>query len=623
MDPAPRALDVASVVVLWCDDRELADEIARGLVRRNAGLELQAVRNVDILTDHTARVHPDAVVIDLDSVPAADVSSLLAAGSLDRTTIIALAQRPNDVASVLAPSGVKVERITKDGEYVRAIATKLLDVRSTLDIDHRIEETVQHYRDILEASSDGIFVLLAGAFTFVNEAFTSAINFSVDELVGKRSLTDLTHQDDRLMLGEELARLAVVGGKRDLFELTLMCGDGADRRFEIACRSSVVDGRRAVVGVARDVTAVRELQDEIDRARHRASQIERLRALGELAAGVAHDFNNALETVLGRIQLAREKAKRGKNVEEDLDVIESAARNAAITVQRIQDFARPSGGESWHDVDPVAVAQDASDFIRTRVPESVTLEVDLNPTPHVRGNGAELREVLLNLLGNALDALDGSGRVTVRCFTDDGLAVLEVEDTGCGMSPEVQRRLFEPFFTTKDEEGTGLGLSVSHGILRRHDAEIQFDTEIGRGTRFRLIFAPVTAPAAPPRIIDTSALAIVVVDDDSAVADLMQDLLEELGHSVTLLSTLADTLAFVADNRIDLLITDLDLPGTSGWQLARSVRRVVPEVLVGLITGWPLGASDDELKSRGVDFVLSKPFSMDALEAALARLRGA
>jgi CheY-like chemotaxis protein len=310
--------------------------------------------------------------------------------------------------------------------------------------------------------------------------------------------------------------------------------------------------------------------------------------------------------------------KRGKTVEEDLDIIESAARNAAITVQRIQDFSRPSDGDAWHDVDPAIVAEDASDFIRTRVPEHVTFEVDLRPTPQIRGNGAELREVLLNLLGNALDSLEGkSGHVVLRCFSDDDLAVFEVEDTGYGMTAEVQRRVFEPFFTTKGEDGTGLGLSVSRGILRRHHADIQIDSEVGRGTRFRLTFAPAEAPAGPPRSIDTSAMAIVVDDDDDddgAVAELMKDLLEELGHTVTLLASQADTLAHIADNRVDLLITDLDLPGTSGWPLARSARRVDPGVRVGLITGWPLGASDEELKSRGVDFVPSKPFSMDAPE---------
>jgi PAS domain S-box-containing protein len=618
MDKAPQALDVASVVLLWADDSVLADELARGLVRRNAGLELQVVRNVEILVQHAKRVQPDAVIIDLDSLPVAAVSGLLGAGELDRTKILTLARNPDAIAERLDTS---IECVTRDDEYVRKIAAQLLDARAALELDPRIEETVKHYRDILDASSDGIFVLVAGVFTYVNKAFTAAVGYPAEEIIGLRALTDLTVEGDRLMFGEELARLAVVDGKRDLFEIALICGDGGERRFEISCRSSVVDGRRAVVGVARDVTAVRELQEEISRARQRVVQVERLQALGELAAGVAHDFNNALETILGRIQLARDKVKRGMSVEEDLDIIESAGRTGAVTVQRVQDFARSGGSDSWHDVDPAAVVQDASNFVRTRVPEDVTLEVEIEPAPVIRGNGGELREALLNLLGNALEAVGGRGRVALRCFSKGSHAVVEVEDNGRGMPPEVRNRAFEPFFTTKGNRGIGLGLSVSHGILRRHDAEIELDSELGRGTRFRITFVPATERAAPRRVIDTSAMSIVVVDDDSAVAELMKDLLEELGHTVTLLENQTDTLAFVADHPVDLLITDLDLPGTSGWQLARSVRRIVPEALVGLMTGWPLGAKDEELKSRGVDFVLSKPFSMDALESALARLR--
>ncbi|MEE8409520.1 MAG: ATP-binding protein, partial [Myxococcota bacterium] len=290
-------------------------------------------------------------------------------------------------------------------------------------------------------------------------------------------------------------------------------------------------------------------------------------------------------------------------------------------VQRVREFSRPTGSDTWHDIDLRSIVQDAAEFIRTKVPECVRLDIDLNETPIIRGNGAELREVLLNLLTNALDAIEGEGAVTLRCFDKGGQSVVEVQDTGCGMEPEVQRQIYEPFFTTKGKSGSGLGLSVTHGILRRHDAQILLESEPGRGTRFRLTFPAIESVARTRRQLGRGAMTIAVVDDDPSVGELMKDLLDDLGHEVTVLTMVNETLTFLADNPIDLLITDLDLGGMSGWQLARSVRQIQPQIIVGLITGWPLGATDEELKSRGVDFVLAKPFSIDALTDALERVR--
>src|SRR5262249_50631002 len=152
---------------------------------------------------------------------------------------------------------------------------------------------------------------------------------------------------------------------------------------------------------------------------------------------------------------------------------------------------------------------------------------------------------------------------------------------------ELQKRIFEPFFTTKGDQGTGLGLSVSQGILRRHDAQLEVNSAPGRGTRFRMVFAPppqlVPATKAPAR----ATLRVLVVDDDPNVADLLRDLLGERGHEVGLASSIEDAIAWLKGNACDVLVTDLDLQGTSGWKLARRVRETHPTIVIGLITGWP------------------------------------
>ncbi len=610
--------DFSSVVVLWSADQALIEELALELGRRDPSVELHVVPNVGVLAQHIGAIRPDAVIVDIDTTH--DFAPTLASpGVLARVPTILLGVDAQSVAAMLPDGARPVDYVDRRGAYVESVANALALVQRTVGLADRMQETVRHYRDILEASSDGIFVLVGGVFMYVNPTFSSRVGKPTAELLGKTELVALAHPDDRHLLAEELARVAVADGRPELIETRLLDPQSRPRRFEIAARASVLEGQRAIVGIARDVTAVLEMQDEIDRARARAAQIERLRALGELAAGVAHDFNNMLETVLGRVELARGRLKRGESADEDLAIIQAAAKDAAATVQRIQEFARPSGGDTWYDVDLAAVVRDAAEFIRTRIPKLVQLHLEVRQTPLVRGNGAELREVVSNLLTNALDAIDGAGAVTLSAYGEQGQAVIEVADTGRGMSPDVQRRIFEPFFSTKGATGTGLGLSVAHGILRRHDAQIHLESEPGRGTRFRLVFAPAEPTAKRSLKAAQASLRIVVCDDDPAVAALIKDLLEEMGHQVALAHSVGETLKLVAERPIDVLLTDLDLPEMSGWQLARNVRRIQPKVTVGLVTGWPLGASDAELRARGVDFALSKPFSLEMLRNALAR----
>jgi PAS domain S-box-containing protein len=622
---SPEELEPAAagwVVLVLSTDRSFTDELALELSSREPGVELHVARAVSVLFGHLQRIFPDAVVVDTTGLTDVDRQALVAGWLRARVPTVLLTRGSETPTAWLGTDAGPVDAVERRGNFVEATRRALMAGRHLAGVDGRLQETVRHYHDILDAMSDGIFVLVHGFFSYANEGFAAAVGRTPRELESGVRFVDLLPGENRTVIEEDLARLEVGRGRRELFEMSLHAVGGTVRRFEVACRASVVEGRRAVVGVARDVTSVRDLQDEIERARQRAAQIERLRALGELAAGVAHDFNNVLETVLGRVQRARERLSRGESCGEDLAIIEGATRNAAETVKRIHEFARPSGADSWHDVDLASVARDAVEYVRTQLPKQVTLEFLVDTVPRIRGNGAELREVMLNLLGNAIDAIDGEGTIRVRCFAEGTAAILEVEDTGIGMTPAVQRRIYEPFFSTKAEAGTGLGLSVSHGILRRHDAEIHLQSEPGKGTQFRLIFQALTPLVSGRATIARDSLRILVLDDDPAIAELLQDLLQEMGHEVQLVQDLNEALTVVAESPIDLMITDLDLPNNSGWQVARSVRRVRPEILVGLVTGWPLNATIDELKAQGVDFVLAKPFSIDTLTHAIVKVCG-
>ncbi len=603
-----------TLVVLLSTDPALTETLPPLLSHVDAGLEVHVVRSLAALHQHLASVRPDVLLLDAER-PIASLEVLAQDAAFAQAPVVVL-EGPRPLPRPELPG--EVSAVARDPERAFDVAAAVRVATGGM----QVEEMLRHYRDILEASSDGIFVLTGDTFGYVNPSFAAALGLIPESLTRRRGLLDFVKEADRERVREELQRVDVGGGRRELIEMSLCDERGRISRFEVACRSSIVKGGRAIVGVARDVTAAHELQAEIERARKRAAQVERLRALGELAAGVAHDFNNTLSTIMGRLEVARQKLKRGEAADDDLEVIASAGKNAAAVVQRIRDFSRPAGTDTWQDVDLEAVVRDAAALARTGVPQGVSLVVDARPTPHVQGNGEELREVVLNLLHNACDAVERGGTVAVRCFGEAGKAVIVVEDDGHGMPEAVQQRIFEPFFTTKSERGTGLGLSVSHWILRRHDAQIHLTSEPGKGTSFRLVFAPfVLVKPREGSGPGGDKLSILVVDDDATVAEMIRDLLLEHGHDVSVVNHPSDAAQVLGTRRADLIITDLDLPGMSGWQLARKVREIQPDILVGLVTGWHVETSEEDLQARGVDFVLAKPFNVEALRRAVDKTR--
>ncbi|MBI4611533.1 MAG: GAF domain-containing protein [Candidatus Rokubacteria bacterium] len=368
--------------------------------------------------------------------------------------------------------------------------------------------------------------------------------------------------------------------------------------------------------------------DELAAAQDQLIRTEKLRALGEMASGVAHDFNNLLTSILGRTQLLSRRVE-DPTLREWLQVIEQAALDGAQTVRRIQEFTRVRRDQPYVSVDLNQVVEDALEVTRPRWPEephsrgtTVQVVTALAPIPPVSGDPAELREALTNLILNAVDAMPEGGRLSLTTEAAGERVVVTVSDTGVGMPPDVQRRIFDPFFTTKGPLGTGLGLSMTYGIVTRHGGEISVGSSAGEGSTFRLSFpasrALPTEAATPPASSPTAALRCLVVDDEPLVREVLSDLLSQGGHEVVLVADGAEAIARCRAEPFDLVLTDLAMPGVSGLQVARAVKDHDPAVPVFVITGWGVEYSPEELKVHGVDKVLPKPVKLDDVLAAVA-----
>jgi CheY-like chemotaxis protein len=372
---------------------------------------------------------------------------------------------------------------------------------------------------------------------------------------------------------------------------------------------------------------VQERTRELLALQEATSRDRRLAAVGQLAAGVMHDVNNALNPIMAAAYLLEMNAENPAAVRDYAARIARAAETGAATAARVGRFIRqePLLGARENTVDLSVMADEVVAMTRPLWQERakggvVHLDASLAEGALVRGIAGELREALLNLVQNALDAMAGGGTLRIRTTATANEVGVEVTDTGTGMSPEVRERAFEPFFTTKGVNGTGLGLAEVYGIARRHRGRAEIQSAPGQGTTVRLVFPAgsaevVTEPAPGKRT--RPARNILLVEDHTDSREFMQALLETDGHKVEAVSTveLARTrLDAEAGAYYEVLLTDIGLPDGSGWDLVAFARERRPALRIGVVTGWEPRNEQDP----ACDFTLRKPVGATDLLAQIA-----
>jgi signal transduction histidine kinase/ActR/RegA family two-component response regulator len=389
--------------------------------------------------------------------------------------------------------------------------------------------------------------------------------------------------------------------------------------------------------------------NELRQTQQTVMQQERLKALGQMASGIAHDINNALSPVVGFADLiGQTEPNLSANTQKYLHYIKTAGEDVAHIVARLREFYRPRNQyESLAMLNLNSLVDQAVGMTRPRwrdIPQSrgvmIELRTDLDSNvPEFSGIETEIRESLTNLILNAVDAMPSGGVITIRTRmaelrfkernTVSTHVVLEVRDTGVGMDEPTRRRCFEPFFSTKGRRGTGLGLAMVYGVMERHEGRVEIDSEPGKGTTARLIFpifqkeTPEAATAgddAPP-----GPFHILCVDDEPLLRELIQEMLERDGHRIEMADGgQAGIAAFRAargnGQPFDMVITDLGMPYTDGREVAATVKREAPGTPVIMLTGWGAFMKGDGAPVVPVDGVLSKPPRIREIRAMLRRV---
>ncbi len=396
-----------------------------------------------------------------------------------------------------------------------------------------------------------------------------------------------------------------------------------------------VDNARLLQEARLSTNRLRRAMEDLRTTQTRVVEGETLRAMGQMASGMAHHVNNLLAVISGRTQLLLVRATQPE-MRRPLEIIQRASFDAAEVVRRVLGFASMHPAPAAAAVDLNEVVREVVELTRPRwrdeaLMRAVTIDValELGAGARVAGEAPALREVMMNLIFNAIEALPTGGTIRISTWNADDWIFCAVADDGVGMDDEVRRRALEAFFTTKGPQTTGLGLSVAHSVVQRHGGELSLrPNDGGRGTvvTLRLPQAAQDAPGEP--VVEPEStpegptLRILIIDDERAVREALSDSLAEDGHTVIAAASGAEGLARLADGaKVDVVVTDLGMPEMTGWDVARAVRTRHPGLPVGLITGWAVALEISDEERGGVDFIIAKPYTTEALRAALGPIQ--
>lgn len=361
------------------------------------------------------------------------------------------------------------------------------------------------------------------------------------------------------------------------------------------------------------------------------TQKHRMETLGRMTMGVAHDLNNLLSGLIGHIELLKDQLERASltdSIRPSIETIETTAEDGAALIDKLQRYIRHDTKQHFEPVDLTELIEDCITLTEPywyneprRQGIEISVKTALEDVPDILGSASELREVFVNLILNAVQAMPEGGTLRFETSTNEkGRVSVKVTDTGIGMSDEVQQNIFEPLFTTKGEQGTGMGLAASYGIIQEHEGTIDVSSEPGEGTTFTLTFPPAEGESPPmeeqtAEPSESKTASVLVVDDEEMVRSTVTRLLSLNGHEVDRASSGAEALRMYRERDYDIVFTDYGMPEMTGAELSQQLGEMDPALPVILLTGY----TETEAAIDEVDGILSKPFKRDELEATIQK----
>jgi PAS domain S-box-containing protein len=531
----------------------------------------------------------------------------------------------------------------EDREIVATALNVFVEVFERRKVEEALRRSEGKYRDIFALSPEAILLLDSkGRILEANQRLCQWIGRDEDDVTGMvpwqlaalngEAAAMVKENFHRRMAGEDPAPYEIVldndGESEHVLRVRARAvpNDEGELHRDLVIMSDVTDQKKTQ-------WRLQETLDELRRTQQKVVDHERHRALAQMASGIAHDFNNSLSMIQGFTDLllhAPENLSDEETARGYLNQISKAVSMAAETVSRMRKFYRPGTDEPHRSLDLNRLIEEALSLTEPQWKEQarardahIEVQRDFQQIPPIRGSEAELHEMLTNIVFNAVDAMPGGGTLRFRTTCEGDHVLLEISDTGIGMTETERKRCLEPFFTTKGDAGTGLGLATVHGIIKRHDGSIDLQSEIGEGTTFRIRLPQASGPSEVEVEPGWSGkverdLRILVVEDRKSQRHLLEEYLKLDGHSVDLAPGGQQALRKCREKDYDLIITDRAMPDMSGDAVSHSIKSRDPGIPIIMLTGFGrvMEASGETVET--VDVLLSKPATLQQIRRAVA-----
>ena len=542
--------------------------------------------------------------------PARDLRTLARYGAAGLLSLLALL-----VGSVLWSRSLRRQVVARTRELTVEIAER----QRTEDA---LRESEAKYRLVVENATEAIFIAQDGMVRFPNRAAVTVVGYPEDVLTS-RPLPEFIHPDDRAMVLDRHRKRLEGEDAPNGYPFRVITQDGSVKWLEVRAALVRWNGRPATLNLLTDVNERMQAQEALQRKEEELRQAQKMEAVGQLAGGIAHDFNNLLQAMLSQTQYLGSQPGDPEKVAALARELESEVKRGASLTRQLLLFSRRETVKS-EDLDLNEVVRDGTRMLTRLLRANIALTVELiDAALPVTADRGQLQQVLTNLTVNASDAMPDGGTLTIRTGADGDRVWLRVEDSGHGIPDAIRDRIFEPFFTTKEAaRGSGIGLSVVHGIVTHHGGRVEVESTAGAGTIFTVYLPragshglPEAAELAPGLAASGPATGerILIVEDEDGAREGLRDILTLLGYDVVAVGSGEEAGLLPAEPPFDLLITDLLLPGVSGNDLAPGLKDRWPRLAVILMSGY----TEDEAVKRGVSGgnarFLQKPFSMEAL----------
>ena len=622
--------------ILYIDDYELDRELVKdALEREHGGFEVKEAANREAFLKLLQAHAFDVVLSDFNIAGFEGLQVLETVRSIDANlpVIIVTGTGSEEIAVKALKQGAS-DYVIKRTAHIRKLPQTILAAMEKQSLKNQRErakaalrESEEKYRLLVENATDAIYIAQDGRAKFANPKAEKLTGYTAEEL-SQIPFVDILHPEDRDMVFERYLKRLKGEELPNIYSFRIINKSGKELPVELNTVLISWEGRPATVNFLRDNTEKAKLEAQL-------RQAQKMEAIGTLSGGIAHDFNNILGIILGNTELAMDDIPEWNSARGNLEEVRNACFRAKDVVRQILSFSRQTETHR-KPFRLVPILKESLKLLRASIPTSIEIFQDIQTDADtILGNPTQIHQVLINLCTNAAHAMEEGGilKITLTNHVLDGRAAaryphvspgryvkLSVEDTGCGIAPEIMNRIFDPYFTTKDvDKGTGMGLAVVHGIVKGHEGVLSVRSKPNEGSTFDILFPAVDGKCM--REPGTSGALfpgherILFVDDEESMANLNRQRLERLGYQVETRTDPFEALALFRSHpeRFDLVITDMTMPGLSGDGLAQELMKIKPDIPVLLCTGYSDRIDKEKAQKMGLAGYALKPLDLGEL----------